>query len=41
MGIGHEERVPGMPGEAGLTASDINQRGFYLRWVAEMNGEAD
>ncbi len=30
MGIGHEERSDKFPGELGLTASEINQRGFYL-----------
>ncbi|HVN28098.1 MAG TPA: aromatic ring-hydroxylating dioxygenase subunit alpha, partial [Candidatus Binataceae bacterium] len=36
MGLGHEERIEGLPGEFGLTASEINQRGFYLRWMREM-----
>jgi 3-phenylpropionate/trans-cinnamate dioxygenase alpha subunit len=40
MGLGHEEQVPGLPGLAGKTASDINQRGFYLRYVQEMLGES-
>ncbi len=38
MGLGHEGHEAGLPGEVGLTASDINQRGFYLRWVQEMTG---
>ncbi len=38
MGLGHEGEVDGLRGEVGLTASDINQRGFYLRWVQEMTG---
>jgi hypothetical protein len=29
-----------VPGELGLTASEINQRGFYLRWRRDMFGEA-
>jgi len=36
MGVGHEERSDRMPGEFGLTASEINQRGFYLRWMRDM-----
>lgn len=36
MGIGHEERSERVPGELGLTASEINQRGFYLRWMKDM-----
>jgi 3-phenylpropionate/trans-cinnamate dioxygenase alpha subunit len=39
MGLGHEERSDRMPGELGMTASEINQRGFYLRWMREMFGE--
>ena len=39
MGLGHEEQLPGVPGEAGLTASEINQRGFYRRWSNEMFGD--
>lgn len=38
MGLGHEETIPELPGEAGQTASEINQRGFYLRWAREMTG---
>jgi len=40
MGLGHEERSDRVPGELGLTASEINQRGFYLRWRRDMFGEA-
>src|SRR5262249_36165949 len=40
MGLGHEEELPGIPGEAVLTASEINQRGFYRRWAREMFGAA-
>ena len=36
MGLGHEERSDRMPGELGLTASEINQRGFYRRWAQDM-----
>jgi 3-phenylpropionate/trans-cinnamate dioxygenase subunit alpha len=36
MGAGHEERSDRVPGELGLTASEINQRGFYLRWMRDM-----
>lgn len=36
MGAGHEERSDRMPGELGLSASEINQRGFYLRWMHDM-----
>lgn len=36
MGLGHEERSDHYPGELGLTASEINQRGFYLRWARDM-----
>lgn len=36
MGLGHEERSDRLPGELGLTASEINQRGFYRRWAADM-----
>ena len=39
MGLGHEERSDRIPGELGMTASEINQRGFYLRWMREMFGE--
>jgi 3-phenylpropionate/trans-cinnamate dioxygenase subunit alpha len=39
MGAGHEERSDRVPGELGMTASEINQRGFYLRWMSEMFGE--
>ena len=39
MGLGHERRSDRMPGELGLTASEINQRGFYLRWAQEMARE--
>ncbi len=39
MGVGHEERSDRLPGELGMTASEINQRGFYLRWMREMFGE--
>jgi 3-phenylpropionate/trans-cinnamate dioxygenase alpha subunit len=38
MGLGHEKRSKRMPGELGMTASEINQRGFYLRWMREMFG---
>jgi 3-phenylpropionate/trans-cinnamate dioxygenase subunit alpha len=38
MGLGHEERSDRVPGELGMTASEINQRGFYLRWMREMFG---
>jgi 3-phenylpropionate/trans-cinnamate dioxygenase subunit alpha len=38
MGLGHEERSDRIPGELGLTASEINQRGFYLRWMRDMFG---
>jgi 3-phenylpropionate/trans-cinnamate dioxygenase subunit alpha len=38
MGLGHEERSDRVPGELGLTASEINQRGFYLRWMRDMFG---
>ncbi|MBX3493427.1 MAG: Rieske 2Fe-2S domain-containing protein [Parvibaculum sp.] len=38
MGLGHEERSDRFPGELGLTASEINQRGFYLRWAQDMFG---
>jgi len=40
MGLGHETRSDRYPGEVGLTASEINQRGFYLRWAREMFGVA-
>jgi 3-phenylpropionate/trans-cinnamate dioxygenase alpha subunit len=40
MGAGHEERSERVPGELGLTASEINQRGFYLRWMHDMFGGA-
>jgi len=36
MGAGHEERSDRVPGELGMTASEINQRGFYLRWTHDM-----
>lgn len=36
MGLGHEERSDRLPGELGLTASEINQRGFYRRWRQEL-----
>jgi 3-phenylpropionate/trans-cinnamate dioxygenase alpha subunit len=36
IGAGHEERSGRVPGELGLTASEINQRGFYLRWMQDM-----
>lgn len=36
MGAGHEQRSERVPGELGLTASEINQRGFYLRWMRDM-----
>ena len=39
MGLGHEERVDGLPGEVGLTASELNQRGFYRRWAEMMGAE--
>jgi 3-phenylpropionate/trans-cinnamate dioxygenase alpha subunit len=39
MGLGHEERSDRVPGELGLTASEINQRGFYMRWAQDMSGE--
>lgn len=39
MGLGHEERSDRFPGELGLTASEINQRGFYLRWTRDMFGQ--
>jgi 3-phenylpropionate/trans-cinnamate dioxygenase alpha subunit len=38
MGAGHEERSSRVPGELGLTASEINQRGFYMRWARDMFG---
>ncbi len=38
MGLGQETREPDLPGELGMTASEINQRGFYLRWREEMFG---
>lgn len=40
MGLGHEERSDRLPGELGLTASEINQRGFYRRWAQDMFGAA-
>jgi hypothetical protein len=40
MGLGREERSDRVPGELGLTASEINQRGFYLRWAQDMFGAA-
>jgi 3-phenylpropionate/trans-cinnamate dioxygenase alpha subunit len=39
MGLGHEERSDRVPGLLGLTASEINQRGFYLRWAQDMYRE--
>jgi hypothetical protein len=39
MGLGHEERVDGLPGEVGLTASELNQRGFYRLWAEMMGAE--
>ena len=36
MGLGHEAAAPGGRGEIGLTASDLNQRGFYRRWRDEV-----
>ncbi len=36
MGLGHETRSDRYPGEVGLTASEINQRGFYLRWAQDL-----
>jgi 3-phenylpropionate/trans-cinnamate dioxygenase alpha subunit len=36
MGLGHEAAAPSGHGEIGLTASDLNQRGFYRRWRDEV-----
>jgi phenylpropionate dioxygenase-like ring-hydroxylating dioxygenase large terminal subunit len=36
MGLGHEARSADIPGDLGLTASEICQRGFYQRWRQEM-----
>ncbi len=36
MGLGHEITLDGLPGRMGEWASEINQRGYYRRWVSEM-----
>jgi phenylpropionate dioxygenase-like ring-hydroxylating dioxygenase large terminal subunit len=41
MGVGHEQRNPGIPGRSVPSSfSEINQRAMYVRWQEMMNAES-